>query len=167
MSTYKELNTGKKQEEDDFKIVIEDVEDVADTDNDNEDNTQVDVVDDKSGTTVDTKEDKQDERDKKRQFNKPSRSEKRIKQLHGDLQREKMEKQALLDELENLKKHSSETSKISKEQMKTTLESKVDSLNSRLIKAMEEGDTETTVKVQSDLIKTNNELYDLTKELSS
>ena len=32
---------------------------------------------------------------------------------------------------------------------------------------MEEGDTKTTVKVQSDLIKTNNELYDLTKELSS
>lgn len=160
MGEYKELSTNNKDEEQDFQIVIEEVEgEEANKDLEN----QIDKDEGKGEETpAPKKKEVEDEAPRK-----PSRAEKRIKELHTSNKEKDARLAQMAEELENLKKNQSESTKITKEDLRGTLEASIENLNGRLIKAMEEGDTATTVAVQNELLKTSNKLHDLNKELDS
>lgn len=152
MGEYKEIGVENTDIVEDFELIIEE------DNNENEIETEVveEVVEKapvEKPTATSTK--------------KPSRAEKRIKELHTSVKERDQRLAEVQAELEALKKNQSETTKSSKEDMKGTLEGKINTLNESLIKAIEEGDSGRTVAIQNELLMTSNKLYDLKKDLDS
>lgn len=161
MGDYKELNIGEAEDETEFDFIIEEVADESDTEGNKEIKKDDGIKDEKN---TDKDEGKPSE-PKTTTERKPGRAEKRIKELHRENKEKDLRLEAMAEEIENLKKNQSEASKVSKVDMKTALEASVENLNSRLLKAMEEGDTAATVKIQNELLNTSNKLFSITKEI--
>jgi len=162
MGEYKELTTGNTDDELDFEIVIEGDQalEEEDVNGGNADDTTTDEGKDKQPKApIDPKTTETDR--------KVSRSEKRIKELHTRAKSAEAEAAELREQLENERKAKVENTHKSAKETKEVMEAQIESLNSRLIKAIEEGDTATTVAIQNDLLKTSNKLYDLTKEVEN
>lgn len=169
MGDYKELSIGKKDdEEDNLNILIEGEED-ADTDNKQVLDEEVVSTDEDKNTA-----DNEDEDGKKAaktadeiKERKVSRSEKRIKQVLEERNQERAKRLEMEQELEKLRKSKDEDSFKSAQTTKAAMESQIESLNARLLKAIEDGDTGQTVSIQNEIIKTSNKLHDLTKEVEN
>lgn len=158
---YTPLQLGKEQQVEDFIVEIEEVDEVQEDDDQTQiDDTSSDEVEQESTQQVPDKERKVEER-------KPSRAEKRIKELHTKNKEYEAKLQEAMNEIENFKKITSESSKMTKAQQKNLLEDQIKNLNARFVKAMEEGDPATTVEVQNELVKAQTQLFQVSNELDN
>lgn len=107
-----------------------------------------------------------DKQQEKRQ-ERPSRAKQRIKQLHS----ENKEKDEIIlkkeQEIFELRQKLSNDYKTSKSTMKETLEKNLANLTKNLKQAMEDGDTDESIRIQDELITSKMQLAALTAELNN
>ncbi len=96
-----------------------------------------------------------------------SRAQKRIKELHSDVQQERLEKEELKRQMVELQKQLLQGHASTKESFKTTLEGQIKSLAGQMTAAMTSGDSGMVVQLQDQLMNAKIELQSLNKELSS
>lgn len=157
MDTYKEIKIPVKDDED---LVVEvSLDDVTQK-------PAEEPADEPQDEPVAPKQ-KSDKNDDFGYRNKKSRSEKRIKQLHGEktqLQRElQMERQARFEMEKQLKSDNKGT----KEDKKQVLTKQLAILQQQLVDKAKEGDDEAVVRLQDEYFSAKMELSDLDKELKS